>query len=223
LKKTVIILVTLGGLMLTMFIVARLTHVIDVWSITSESNEPTLRYGNIVFASRFIKPDHGKFVCYRPPGKKGSWIHRCIGVAGDIVEIKNGEVYVNGQALTEPYTWNEYYIDPQQKKAIAGYIEKFNYPLNPFADSTEVITFSEADRKNYHLKLDRVITGKGAVDSTLFKDFARQGFNIDNFGPVKVPPNSYFLLGDNRHNAMDSRFLGFIKEADIVSTVASAE
>jgi len=223
LKKTVIILATLGGMMLTLFIVARLTHVIDVWSITSESNEPTLGHGDIVFASRLIKPGHGKFLCYRPKGKKEIWMHRCIGVAGDVVEIRNGQVYVNGRALIEPYTWNEYYINRQQKNSIAGYIEKFNYPLTPFADSTEVITFSEADRKGYHLKLNNVIAGKGVVDSTLFKDFAQQGFNVDNFGPVKVPVNSYFLLGDNRHNAMDSRFLGFIKETDIVSTIASTE
>jgi len=37
-----------------------------------------------------------------------------------------------------------------------------------------------------------------------------------NFGPYKIPENSYFFLGDNRPDSFDSRFWGAVPKANII-------
>ena len=38
----------------------------------------------------------------------------------------------------------------------------------------------------------------------------------DNFGPVTVPAESIFVMGDNRDESYDSRFWGFVKMQDVL-------
>lgn len=217
-KRGIIILIVLFVAILGMWIAARAMHIIVFYRVGSPSNEPTLKQGQTITASSLKKPDFMAFLCFKRPENKSIWMFRCIGKENDVVEIRNTVVYLNGKKLNEPYIMNQYTISQKQLSTIQGYIDQYRYAVTPINDSTSLISISETDLKKYHLKLEPAYEAKGVADSQIFKDFRHLNANRDNLGPLTVPKKSYFLMGDNRHDAYDSRYIGFIKAEDVVAT-----
>ena len=54
----------------------------------------------------------------------------------------------------------------------------------------------------------------------LFRD-TKNEFNIDNYGPIKIPKDSCFVIGDNRHQSDDSRYWGFVAKSNIKGVVVT--
>lgn len=73
--------------------------------------------------------------------------------------------------------------------------------------------------------LDKKVQLNGAVyehsyELHLEKDMIPANQNPrDNFGPITVPENAYFVMGDNRDRAYDSRFWGVVKSRHILGQV----
>lgn len=84
-------------------------YVIQGYSIPSGSMENTIMTGDTVFSEQVsyyfgdIAP--GDIVTFKDPEIAGRvLIKRCIAVGGQTVDLKNGVVYIDGNAISEPYT-----------------------------------------------------------------------------------------------------------------------
>jgi signal peptidase I len=136
---------------------------VQAFAIPAGSMIPTLLIGDHIYIDKSIqhgwkRPERGEVIVFRfPEDETKDFIKRVIGMPGDIVEIRNKNVYVNGIPLEdESYTQH---ID----------LNIIDQSINP----------------------------------------------RDNFGPVTVPATSYFVLGDNRDQSLDSRFWGFVELSKI--------
>jgi signal peptidase I len=81
-----------------------LPHVFEAFYLPTQSMAPTFLEGDHVLADKLAYrkglPKRGDVVIFRVPRKPGTtWIKRVIGLPGDTVEVKDGEVFVNGKRL----------------------------------------------------------------------------------------------------------------------------
>ncbi|MDL2272461.1 signal peptidase I [Desulfovibrio sp. OttesenSCG-928-I05] len=97
--------------------------VLQPFTIPSGSMLPTLQKGDYLFITRFdygIKipftdkeivhtgdPQHGDIIVFRyPKDESMDYIKRVVGVPGDVVEMRDKQLYRNGEKVTEAYIIN---------------------------------------------------------------------------------------------------------------------
>lgn len=76
--------------------------------VQGPSMQPTFEESQFLIVSRVNyllgEPEHGDIIVFHYPGNPDEdYIKRVIGLPGDVVEIRDTQVYVNGTALDEPY------------------------------------------------------------------------------------------------------------------------
>ena len=129
----------------------------------------------------------GDVVVFDSPVEDKRLIKRIIGLPGDYIAIRDNQLYINDQPAS-------YSIADQSMVADYWNLQDNSLNLNP------VVVKESFDNEEPHmiaLWATRHSTGR-------------------NFGPAKVPEYHYFMMGDNRDNSADSRFIGPVHEKYIL-------
>jgi len=91
-----------------------------------------------------------------------------------------------------------------------GDIMVFKFPLDPSTDFVKRTIGTGKDTvesRNSELYIN---------DKRVKENYLPSDLHFDDFGPVKVPPGNYFMMGDNRNHSQDSRAWGLLPEDNII-------
>lgn len=101
----------IAGIMLAVMSLINI-YVFNVSTVIGKSMQPTLYEGEKLIINKislsFGSPGRGEIVVLHDPStgpdRKEYLVKRIIGIPGDIVEVKEQQLYVNGKPVSEPYT-----------------------------------------------------------------------------------------------------------------------
>lgn len=165
------------------------TAVADWNPIPSGSMRPNLLEGDVVFVNRLAydlkvpltdhivvhtgDPHRGDIVTFSSPKDGIRLIKRVAAVPGDVVEMRDKKLIINGRE-----------------------------------DSYQPTGSVIEDVNGNALRAIRVTENTGSEAHTI--QWIPDVIARDNFGPITVPADKFLMLGDNRDNSADSRYIGLV-------------
>ena len=99
---------TLVTILIAVLVFALLQATVQNFKVEGGSMKPNIQDGQYILVDKsvyhFHPPQQGEIIVFHAPRNPDrDFIKRVIGLPGDIVEVKKGKVYVNGDLLSEPY------------------------------------------------------------------------------------------------------------------------
>jgi len=196
------------------------TKIFTSYKATSGSCYPAIKNNERFFVSALVKPKRLNFICFYTNTQEWGRIMRVCrlcGLGGDTVQIKNGILYVNGKNIDAGLDIaNDYMVTidvyEKYKDNILAEEEMIN-PMSPFQ-----VDIRNGIVDSLKIPAQKLTYPVDSLVDMMSKDITNN-INPDHCGPFVVPKNTFFVLGDNRHSAQDSRYIGFIPERDFAATV----
>lgn len=186
----------------------------EPFKIPSGSMIPTLLVGDLILVNKYHygirlpvlnkkiienhDPQRGDVMVFRYPlDPSQDYIKRVVGVPGDTVSFHDQRVHINGQALPLEALPPPGFYDE-------GSMRFFNTFKEKLGSVEHRILLNPSMGRTY---------GDDKEPQFPFRENCHYGIAEVT---CKVPPGHYFMMGDNRDNSQDSRYWGFVPDANIV-------
>jgi signal peptidase I len=186
------------------------TFIFQPFTIPSPSMYPGLLEGDYVITSKYsvgygkfaakplpfpdVKgrflgrgPERGDVIVFRPEGVNENYIKRVIGVPGDRVQMIEGRLWLNGEAVPTEFVGTEDFVYLDKGVARGEFVVE---------RLIETLPGYEHPYPTYDLQ---------------------KNSTSDNTGIFTVPAGQYFMMGDNRDRSGDSRtIVGYVPAENII-------
>ncbi len=166
----------------------------------------------------------------RPADKREFYVKRCVAIAGDKFEVRDGEIIINDKKVATPKHAQHFYFVTTTSPIFGTYDTGFN-PNKALLDKLDIyvneafIKDIKGDTIEYALTMPvevaarvKGITGvmsvtkmnypAGQYDAHIFPHNTRYPWNNDNFGPLTLPKEGATIKIDTSNISLYDRVIG---------------
>ena len=152
----------------------------------------------------------------RPVDRKENYIKRCIGIAGDSIQIVNRNVFINGKSIAFPeksqYT---YHVKTDGSGFNLSLLEKMEIneggPTSDAGDYAYSLTKENVEKLRAipNVKsIDPMVDPEGNFEDYIFPFDSRYSWNVDNYGPLWIPKKGATIKIDSINIALYRKAIG---------------
>ena len=163
-------------------------------------------------------------IIYRPVDRRDNYVKRCIGLPGDTILIRSGNLFVNGQLVQENETQQKNYfvvtngttINPRAFERLD--ILKSDQELLSRSMYVLPLTKANAEAISKFTNVTKVATSvspEGEFNPAIFPHNPVFKWNIDNFGPLRMPVKGSTIKLDTANLCFYERIIDVYEKNDL--------